>query len=335
MIDFKHFKKFDRIKSLNQLEQQRLYWIFRNNYLNVVSAKASSGGGSSGGGSRRFVETQPANFTFFTTPFEQFTTVAGDIVVRTSTGYSKAFYPYDISLGSFGNGDPSANISILFTDTTPWNGLLPFKILSCDVDGNVSGDITYVKFDNLSDVISIDFSNTKDTIEEIDVAGCVDLIEFTIPSSVSLENLNVSNTNIQDLNLNGCEYLKFLDISSTQFKPVFTLDLSNILTLISIVGNNCNLFGLQVSSTTLEQISMNDCSDLSSMILSNFTGNGGLGDIQIKNCVMGPGALDNLYNSLNNANGTSNTIFIYNNPGILASDPTIAQGKGFVIDTNP
>jgi len=337
MINFDQFKKFDRVKPLDPFEQQRQYWIFRNDMLNPLSMRASSVGGGGGGGrpSRRFVVTEQAIFSFFTVPYEQFVTTVGDVVVKTSTGYAKAFYPYDISLGPFGTGDQNSDISIIFSDLTPWNGALPFKILSCDVDGNPLGDLTYVKFDNLQILKSIDFTKTQDTIEQIDLAGCLDLEQLIIPSSVSLENLNISNTNIQELNLSGCEFLQILDISSTTFTPVYNLDLSGVDTLISVIGDNCNLFGLITTSILLEEISLNDCIGLSSLVCNGFTGNLGLGRIQIKNCSLGPGGLDDLYTSLGTANGTNNTIFIFGNPGIGGSDPTIATNKGFTVDINP
>jgi hypothetical protein len=334
MINFDQFRNFDRIQPLSQEEQQRLYWIYRNDALNFIS-RSGGGGAGSGGGGRRVVETGPASFSFFTVPGQQFITIPNDILVKTSTGYVKAFYPYDVSLGPFGTGDPNTNISVDFVLPNFWVGDLPFKILSCDVDGNPTGDLVYVKFDNLSGVMSIDFTKTKDTIEIIDVSGCIDLEEFTITSSVSLETLNISNTSIQTLDLNGCEYLKFLDITSTQFSTSYTLDVSGVSTLVSLIGDNCNLFGLITSSSVLEEVSLNDCPSVSSVICNNFTGNFGLGRIQIKNCSLGPNALDQLYTSLSTPNGTNNTIYVYGNSGIISSNPSIATDKGYTIDINP
>jgi hypothetical protein len=338
MINFDDFKKFDRVKTLDPFEQQRQYWIFRNDVLNPLHRKGGGGGGSGGGRSlsRRVVPIpEPANFSFYTVPNQQFVTTSGDILIKTTTGYAKALYPYDIPVGPFGIGDPTQHISMIFSDTTFWNGALPFKIISCDVNGNTNGDITYVKFDNLSVVKSFDFTKTKDTIEQIDVAGCSDLEQLIIPSSVSLDTLNISNTQVIELDIQGCEFLQYLDISTTTFAPVYTLDLTGIDTLISITGDNCNLFGLVTTSSIMEEISLNDCNGLSLLTSSNFTGNGGLGRIQIKNCSIGPGGLDDLYNSLGTANGSNTTIYVYGNPGIGGSDPTIATGKGFTVDTNP
>jgi hypothetical protein len=334
MINFDQFRNFERIQPLSPEEQQRLYWIYRNDALNFISRGSGGGAGSGGGGGRRVVETGPASFSFFTLPGQQFITIPNDILVKTSTGYAKAYYPYDVDLGPFGTGDPNINISIEFILPNFWDGALPFKILSCDVNGNPSGDLVYIKFDNLSGIISLDFTKTKDTIEIIDVSGCLDLEELMIPSSVSLETLNVSNTIVQELDLNGCEYLKFLDITSTQFNSSYTLDLSGVTTLISLIGDACNLFGLVTSSTSLEEVSLNDCPSVSSVVCNNFTGNLGLGRIQIKNCSLGPGALEDLYTSLGTANGTNNTIFIFGNT-VGGSDPTIATNKGFTVDTNP
>jgi hypothetical protein len=338
MINFDEFRKFDRVKTLNPFEQQRQYWIYRNDVLNPIFRNSGGSGGSGGGKSlsRRIIAiTEPANFSFFTLANQQFVTTSGDILVKTTTGYVKALYPYDIPVGPFGTGDPLSNISVIFSDTTFWNGALPFKIISCDINGNVSGDITYVRFDNLSVLKSLDFTKTKDTIEQIDVAGCADLEELIIPSSVSLDTLNVSNTQVQELNIQGCEFLQFLDISSTTFTPVYSLDLTGIDSLISITGDNSNLFGLITNSSFLEEVSLNDCNGLSLLTCDNFTGNGGLGRIQIKNCSIGPGGLDDLYNSLGTANGSNTTIYVYGNPGIGGSDPTIATSKGFTVDTNP
>lgn len=338
MINFNHFKKFDRIKSLDPYEQQRHYWMFRNDMLNPLSIRgggAGAGAGASSGGKKTKPPTSfSSNFSFFTKSGFQFTTIIGDIVLKSTTGYAKAFYPYDIQVGVFGGGDPNTQFSIVLTDTTPWNGALPFKIFSCDIDGNLTGDITYIKFDNLNNLTNLDLTYCKDDVIEVDVAGCVDLTTLTIPSSVSLTNLNVSNTQVQELDINGCEYLEYLDITSTTFKPVYTLDLTGIISLISINGNNCNLFSLITSALTLEEVSLNDCVGLSQLICDGFTGNGGLSTIQIKNCSLGPGALDNLYTSLGIANGSNKTIFVFGNT-LSGSDPSIATGKGYTVDTNP
>ena len=74
MINFDQFKKFDRVKSLSPFEQQRKYWIFRNDMLNPLGIRGggSGAGAGGGGGGRRIVETEPANFSFFTTfPYPQ------------------------------------------------------------------------------------------------------------------------------------------------------------------------------------------------------------------------------------------------------------------------
>ena len=198
MINFGQFRNFDRVKTLDPQEQQRQYWIFRNDALNPVSIRS----GQSGGRTvikkiQKAQSTVPSSFSFFTVPNQQFITIAGDILVKTTTGYAKALYPYDILAGPFGTGDQTLNISIIFNDATFWNGALPFYIFSCDVNGNYAGDITYVKFDNLSQLKSLDFTNSRDDVVEVDVAGCVDLESLTIPSSVSLTKLNVSNTQVQ------------------------------------------------------------------------------------------------------------------------------------------
>jgi len=337
MINFDQFKKFDRIKPLDQYEQQRQYWMFRNNMLNpLFNRSAVSAGGTSAKKRAQKIQTDlPSSFSFFTLGGEQFITIVGDVQVKTSTGYVKAFYPYDIPLGPFGTGDENLDISIEFINDTFWNGFLPFYIYSCDIDGNNTGEITYIKFDNLAILKSIDLTNCKDDIIEVDLAGCTDLESFTIPSSTSLTNLNLSNTQVKELSLNGCEYLEVLDITSTTFTPVYTLDLSGVTYLRNVFGDNCNLFSLITSASTQEEISLNDCVNLSSLICNNFSGNGGFGRIQIKNCSFGPAGLDILYNSLSSANGTNNTIYVYNNDGIINSDPTIATNKGYTVDINP
>jgi hypothetical protein len=339
MIHFRDFQKFDRVKTLDPREQQRQYWIFRNDYLNPLFSRGGSGGGS---GARRRREKLPkpptiipSSISFLTTPGEQFLTVGTDIIVRSSTGYVKALYPYEYAAGVFGTGDPMANISVVFTDLTPWNGALPFQIYSCDIDGNQNGVISYLKIDNLNFIKSLDLTPSKDDLIEVDVAGCVDLESITIPDSVSLINLNISNTQVQQLDINLCTYLAVLDITDTSFSPVYILDLSGLSELTSLIADGCNLFGLITNSPFLEEVSINDSPSLSSLILNQFDGNGGLGRIQLKNASLGPGGLDNLFNSLSTPNGTNNTIYIYNNPGELACDQTIATNKGYIVDTNP
>jgi hypothetical protein len=336
MINFNQFKSFDRVKTLDEYEQQRQYWIFRNDMLNPIS-RAGGAAGASSGGKRKVKEPTiiPSAFSFYTTPGQEFTPQLTDFVVKTSTGYAIVYYPYGSATPIFGTGDPLVDIEVELTDTTPWNGVLPFYLKSCDVDGNLTGDITYVRFDSLPFLESLDFTDCKDDVTEINVAGCVGLESLIIPSSISLTTINISNTIIGEIELNGCEYLETLDFSGTTFGPVYTLNLSDIQTLINVVGDSCNLFGLVTSSPTLEQVSLNDCVNLSSLICNGFTGNLGLGKIQIKNCSLGGGGLDNLYNSLGTANGTNNTIYVYNNVGIGSSNPSFATNKGYTVDTNP
>jgi hypothetical protein len=341
MINFDQFKKFDRVKPLDQYEQQRQYWIFRNDILNPLFSRTGAGAaGASGGGRKKKQPTViPSAFSFFTTPGQVFTTQLTDFLVKSSTGYVIAYYPYDIPTPIFGTGDPLIDIQVELTDTTPWNGLLPFYLKSCDIDGNLTGDITYVKFDNLSYLKSLDFTDCKDDVIEIDVAGCVDLESFIIPSSISLTTLNISNTIIGEIELNGCEYLETFDFSNSGLGstfPTYTLDLSDIQTLISVVGDSSiNLWGILTSAPTLEQVSLNDCTNLTVITCTNFTGNGGLGRIQVKNGSLGPSSLDNLFSSLNTAGGSINTLYIYGNSGIFACDQTIATNKGYTVDINP
>lgn len=335
MINFDDFKKFDRVKVLDQFEQQRQYWMFRNNALNPIFSKG--GGGASSGGTRKskIPSDIPSGFFFFTVPGEQFTTQLTDLVIKTSTGYAKAYYPYDIPTPIFGTGDETLDIEMEFSDITFWNGFLPFKIRSCDIDGNLTGEITYVKFDGLANLKSIDFTDSKDDLTEINVSDCVDLEQIVIPSSVSLGTINFGNCKVSNIDLSGCEYLENLSFSGNTFNPVYTLDLSLISTLKFITGDASNVWGLITSASTLEQISLNDCNNLSSISCNNFSGNGGAGTIDIKNASLGGGALDILYTSLATANGTINTIYVYNNSGILSSDPTIATSKNYTIDENP
>lgn len=339
MINFDQFKKFDRVKTLDPFEQQRQYWIFRNDVLNPLSYKSAVSTG--GGGTRRLRREKPfsnlpASFNFFTVPNQQFITTTGDILIKTSTGFAKAIYPYDLPVeGIFGTGDPNLSFSILFSDPTFWNGALPFRIFSCDSEGKPTGELTYAQFDLLANVKSIDFTNCKDDLVELDLAGCTDLESITIPSSVSLLNLNISNTIIKELEINGCDSLETLTFQSTIFKSNYFLNLNGIPSLKTINGDNCNLLGLETDSTDLESISLNDCGTLSSLICTNFTGNFGLGIIEIKNCSLGPGALDALYTSLGTANGTVNKLFIFANFGLTADNENIATDKGYTIDINP
>ena len=128
MINFNQFKRFDRIKPLEEYEQQRQYWMFRNNMLNPLfnRASVSVGGTSAKKRAEKIQSNLPSSFSFFTLPGQQFITIVGDIQVKTSTGYAKAFYPYDFLNGIFGTGDENLDIPIVFTDATFWNGTLPF-----------------------------------------------------------------------------------------------------------------------------------------------------------------------------------------------------------------
>jgi hypothetical protein len=337
MINFNDFRKFDRVKTLDPFEQQRQYWMFRNNALNPILSKGGAGAGASSGGKRRLKEPTiiPSGFFFFTVSGEQFTTQLTDLVIKTSTGYAKAFYPYDVATPIFGTGDETLDIEIEFNLLNFWDGVLPFKILSCDIDGNLTGDITYLKFDGLANLKSIDFTDSKDDLTEIDVSDCVDLEQIIIPSSISLGTLNFGNCKVSDIDLNGCEYLENLSFSGNTFQPVYTLDLSLISTLKFITGDgSVNLWGVATSASTLEQVSLNDCGDLSSLVCNNFSGNGGAATIYVKNCSFGPAGLDNLYTSLSVANGTNRTIYVYNNSGIGSSNPSFATDKNYIVDTN-
>jgi len=247
MINFNQFKSFDRVKTLDEYEQQRQYWIFRNDMLNPIFSRAGSA--ASSGGKRKVKEPTiiPSAFSFSTTPFEEFTTQLTDFLVKSSTGYVIAYYPYGSSSPIFGSGDQLTDIQVELTDTTPWNGLLPFYLKSCDVDGNLTGDITYVRFDSLPFLKSLDFTDCKDDVTEINVAGCVRLESLIIPSSISLTTLNISNTIIGEIELNGCEYLETLDFSNSGLGstfPTYTLDLSAIQTLISVVVIVVSIYGV-------------------------------------------------------------------------------------------
>jgi Leucine-rich repeat (LRR) protein len=168
------------------------------------------------------------------------------IYVETSTGYWK--YNHDGSDSSvFNQNDESPTITVA-------NANGEFTIISCDVDGILSGDITQLQLDNnqltsfdgtgLSGLTQLGLGNNQLT----------SLSGFTFPSS--LTNLNLAENQLTSFDGTGLSGLTVLQLGNNQLTSFDGTGLSG-------------LTGLQLSNNQLTSVDVTGLSSLTNLQLGN------------------------------------------------------------------
>jgi hypothetical protein len=111
------------------------------------------------------------------------------------------------------------------------------------------------------------------------------------------------------------------------------LDLSGLTALI-----NLECYENQITSLDISDVDFPEFSYLigrnNPMTYLGATG-ASSGEIQIQSCLFDSSGLDSLFTTIDNADpeADDSTIFIYGNPGTATCDPTIAEDKGWTVDT--
>ena len=206
-----------------------------------------------------------------------------------------------------------------------------------NLNGNVNPSLEWINIPYQSGTMSVN-CNGHSNLKWVNFEGCSGLTTCYLTYNDNLERINFLN----------CTNMTFLGVDNSKLS---TINLSTNTNLNWLQAGNTSISVLNLSNNKINNLSVDGCSLLHTVILSpsinsvntfNFDNCNSLNTINFnnsyinasfKNCGFSSSKLNYIYTNLPTLPAGSKTIFVFGNPGITNHDPSIATSKGYVVDT--
>ena len=167
------------------------------------------------------------------------------------------------------------NCGITSLDVTYLTKLTTLDVSNCSALANITG------LDNLTLLES--FNATGSGIESIDASTLTNLSTLAVDDMSALESLNISNTAVASLSLDGCSSLKHFYVNNNaNFADFTNIGLTSLTTLVTVEASNSDVSDSDTQSI-LQALENSETSEPQSLDLSKNTA---ITSLDIRNCTL-------------------------------------------------